>query len=111
LVGFLENRRKKARRTSVTKFAAASGLHPHREGPGSEDDLNAYRKITTLSNTDVPIPDNPLGPWDGPVFRENVLYGQWQGLPVTEADCWIITTSSRNVYPPHAGSMKMIDFH
>ena len=109
-MGFLENRRKKARRTSVIKFAAASGLHPHPEGPGSEADLNAYRKIATVSNPDVPIPDTPLGPLPGSVFHVNVLYGQWQGLPVTEADCSIYTTGSHDYYPVYGPSMKMIDF-
>lgn len=91
----IKNWKKKARRTSVTKFAAASGLVYAETDPTGlmylNPDPNALRKLGTVSVTDVPFPDGPGGPWPGPVNFENMLSGRWQGLSVTEADFSILT--------------------
>ena len=112
----LEGMKKKARRASVTKFAAASGLHllPEPE-PGvmvSEAHAATFRKIADkVSATDVPFSYGPLGPTEHQhVFKDNVLSGQWQGLPVTEADCSIIATRLVEVDRSPAPPVKYMDF-
>jgi hypothetical protein len=76
VIALVAQRQRKQRRRAVARFAAKSGLQYSQEDPF---DLPSYGFPLFSSGDDQGF--------------ENVVSGQWQGLPVKEADFWYCTTT------------------